>query len=372
MAEFFDRKEEVIDLKLTRYGRYLFSKGKLKPEFYAFFDDDIIYDAAYGPSHAEPQNDIVKRIREDTPRPKGQNSVTGVESDLNLILEPLQDDLMYGTDAQLISLQEEFTAISQKSREKSHVLVQPIGQSKSNSEFMPAWKIQFHKAPLTSCVVNYTGSTDQLALARIPQLETTHKMKTYLETEIIPGSNFGLTEDDSVLAGGPLAMISEARSQLDPQLISEVYTAAEDLDGYNIKESDVYFITGKEDYVFLEIEETNTDFTSENFDIEVFEVTNDADGNEVLTQKYFFEQDDQLEYSSSEITIANNFPDLDDTYVEYWFDIGTDKDIEPIVFCETGLSEKKKDLYADLDIDMACPDTLLDPVYDTTVEEEPC
>ena len=49
-----------------------------------------------------------------------------------------------------------------------------------------------------------------------------------------------------------------------------------------------------------------------------------------------------------------------------------DKEIESIVFCETGLSEKKKDLYADLEIDMTCPDILLDPVYDDTVEEDPC
>ena len=41
---FFNKKEDVIDLQLTQYGKYLLSQGKLKPVYYAFFDDDILYD----------------------------------------------------------------------------------------------------------------------------------------------------------------------------------------------------------------------------------------------------------------------------------------------------------------------------------------
>ena len=39
--EFFDSKEEVIDLQLTQFGRHLLSKGKFKPVYYSFFDDDV-------------------------------------------------------------------------------------------------------------------------------------------------------------------------------------------------------------------------------------------------------------------------------------------------------------------------------------------
>ena len=45
--EFFNRKEEVLDVELTQYGKYLLSVGKFKPSFYAFFDDDVIYDTQY-------------------------------------------------------------------------------------------------------------------------------------------------------------------------------------------------------------------------------------------------------------------------------------------------------------------------------------
>tara|TARA_R110002020_G_scaffold18680_2_gene64811 strand:+ start:5614 stop:7431 length:1818 start_codon:yes stop_codon:yes gene_type:complete len=70
---FFNRKEEVIDIELTQYGKLLLAKGKFKPKKYAFFDDDVIYDAQYmtptDPTSvsnpiAENQNDAGTRIKE--------------------------------------------------------------------------------------------------------------------------------------------------------------------------------------------------------------------------------------------------------------------------------------------------------------------
>ena len=42
--QFFDDKEEVIHFELTSYGRHLLSLGRLKPHFYAFYDDDVLYE----------------------------------------------------------------------------------------------------------------------------------------------------------------------------------------------------------------------------------------------------------------------------------------------------------------------------------------
>jgi hypothetical protein len=47
MAKFIDKKEQVYDLKLTSYGHYLFSIGTFKPTYYAFLDDNVIYDKQY-------------------------------------------------------------------------------------------------------------------------------------------------------------------------------------------------------------------------------------------------------------------------------------------------------------------------------------
>ncbi len=41
--EFFNKKEEVIDLKLTQFGRLLLSKGKFKPVYYSFFDTAVTH-----------------------------------------------------------------------------------------------------------------------------------------------------------------------------------------------------------------------------------------------------------------------------------------------------------------------------------------
>ena len=59
--KFFNKKEDVIDLQLTQYGKYLLSQGKLKPEYYAFFDDDVIYDIGKARS-TETNRETKKRI----------------------------------------------------------------------------------------------------------------------------------------------------------------------------------------------------------------------------------------------------------------------------------------------------------------------
>jgi hypothetical protein len=53
---FFDSKQETINIELTSYGKLLLSKGKFKPVYYAFFDDDVVYDSSYI-NLSESQND---------------------------------------------------------------------------------------------------------------------------------------------------------------------------------------------------------------------------------------------------------------------------------------------------------------------------
>ena len=76
--EFFERKEEVLDIQLTEYGKQKIAAGRFKPAFYAFFDDDIIYDTAYG-GYSERQNNDQDRIFE-TARPKLQTNMAGLQT----------------------------------------------------------------------------------------------------------------------------------------------------------------------------------------------------------------------------------------------------------------------------------------------------
>ena len=67
MATFLNQKEEVIRLELTPYGKEKFSKGEFLPKYYAFYDNDILYDAAHA-GMIETQNNIATRILTQTPR----------------------------------------------------------------------------------------------------------------------------------------------------------------------------------------------------------------------------------------------------------------------------------------------------------------
>ena len=62
---YFNKKEEVFDVQLTSEGRRLLSLGRFKPSYYAFYDDDILYDFGYA-SGTEIQNLAQQRILDET------------------------------------------------------------------------------------------------------------------------------------------------------------------------------------------------------------------------------------------------------------------------------------------------------------------
>ena len=62
---FLDKKEEVIDLILTRKGREKFAQGILNPTHYGFYDDEITYEQRFTDNGAiyEGTSSAVPRIR---------------------------------------------------------------------------------------------------------------------------------------------------------------------------------------------------------------------------------------------------------------------------------------------------------------------
>lgn len=95
MSSFFDIKEDVIDIQITPYGKYLLSKGKFKPHSYAFFDNDILYDGNYA-SLNDRQAELNSRIKE-VPRTKTQYSFSGRETqnkrNIELVRSGLEKDI---------------------------------------------------------------------------------------------------------------------------------------------------------------------------------------------------------------------------------------------------------------------------------------
>lgn len=77
MADYLDKKQDVISFELTKYGRGLLGQGKLRPAHVCFFDDDIIYDLAYVGLNEE-QNASKGRIIYDTPTFRSFNNVKNI------------------------------------------------------------------------------------------------------------------------------------------------------------------------------------------------------------------------------------------------------------------------------------------------------
>ena len=110
---FFNKKQEVIDIQLTKHGRELLLKGAFKPVYYSFHDADVIYDVSYADNLTESQNYTISRVLEESPLVKIIPNFQNSKSEFNKI--PLQ--------------------------RLNNILGQPIGTSDPNSEYAPAWSI---------------------------------------------------------------------------------------------------------------------------------------------------------------------------------------------------------------------------------------
>jgi len=293
---FIDRKEEVIGIELTPYGKYLLSKGKFKPSFYEFFDDDIVYDSNYS-GFSELQADIQTRIKE-TPRSSVQYSFSSAETQMKKNIE-------------LVRSGKEKNSFSSKfvpTAEKHYSLSAPLGNSDVASNKSPAWNINFLKGEIERTIQYSTGSH---ATLQIPQI--TIKTVTY---ETFPTKS-------EVLDSG----------------VSDVNSASK-------RFKDGSFIQIQDDFVLIDIKEENIPFSNENFDIEVYLIDSDKNDNrrnkEILIPLFFEKKKQQV--------VNNILIDSDDDikmtelvgpdFVNHFFNVYVDREINPDTLCKL-LSEEE-------------------------------
>jgi hypothetical protein len=315
---FLDPKQRVIDLELTSYGRHMLSTGRFKPASYAFFDGDIIYDQRFAQSSSavkseELQNEIEGRIQESTPRIAPQSIYRG--SEVGVSNENLAYSLMPGVLAKKAN-----KVNLAQSPEKSYILSEPIGNSAFNSKNIAAWDIGFFKAQLSSSNPWWTGSNNDIPTAFIPQLECDiqYHIDTYQPN---------IEQQNSY----------ENWKSLEPEFEGDQKTA------YSVNapiffENQSYMIY-KDDFALLKVEEVNTEFLKENFELEVYRhMPLTGTGGKVIgysetLEKLYFEGDD--------------VPDT--SRVDYYFDIDIDFEIDEAEYCElrTGAQDKIKNIYND-------------------------
>ena len=120
--EFLNKKEEVIDLVFTRRGKELYAAEGFDPCYYAFFDDEVLYNKAYASDYSTPsaerQNEAESRIRNAVVL-KAQSEWTGS---------------LAGDDANLFGRGPNY-------RYNNH-WGQPIGKSTNFNNYKPAWDIR--------------------------------------------------------------------------------------------------------------------------------------------------------------------------------------------------------------------------------------
>tara|TARA_R110002020_G_scaffold41468_5_gene122294 strand:+ start:166 stop:1209 length:1044 start_codon:yes stop_codon:yes gene_type:complete len=342
---FFDSKEEVLDIQLTQYGRHILSKGEWKPEYYAFFDDNIVYDSKFA-GFQENRNDTKKRIQEETPYLETQHSFTGRDEYLFDGLEDIADRVKLSV------------------YERMNILTDPLGTSSPEATKTPSYSITFLQGEIDSAVNHMTGNTRNENTVNDNTGETTYSHQLLKIPQIESDIEYSITAVDPEDIRTPF--------EADPELTTgNVY-----LDGASVA-------VGPEQILLLVTEE-NAPFDYKNFDIEVFEITEGigALGEQVLTPLSFMKplemvQNnillDKEEAMQQAGRIRGNKPILDPTYVEYYFNVFVDEEVDENLICQSISQLRSKNFYVDMEIN--CPD-LRDPIsadiYASDAEEEDC
>jgi hypothetical protein len=262
---FFDKKSEVINIELTQYGKYLLGRGKFKPVYYEFLDNDVLYDSTYA-SMSEDRNNISNRIKSETPSLRPQYVFSGVETRIKeltkrkVLLQNQTDKLV--KDEELIENTQVY--------EKLYFNSMPLGNSTLDTTY-PALSLNVYNNEISGTNLYKQNNTH---IINIPEV--------ILKNINVSASILQATQD----------MVSTDTNKIF---------------------ADNSYISVEDKSVLLQFFQDNVKNVNENFEIEVYTCETDSSGSEVIKQLYFNKNNDLV---------------VDDsTKVEYYFDIIKDNNI---------------------------------------------
>ena len=308
--EFSNKKEEVLDIQLTSYGKAMLAKGKFKPEFYSFFDDDVLYDSRYT-SEEEKQNYAQTRITEETPSLKAQVIFESLEKQIKKQIS----DIRTGKKSRGESFQNTI--------EKEYALSAPLGKSELSSDNVPSWDITTYGCEFAN---KTSVDTNHPMDIKIPQLNV---KDVCFYTEVT-----AVDRMEKVAA-------TETGSGIGDNQAGHGHQAA----GYSSAYPNGTIIQTYENYLVLEIDELNTEPMKENYDIELFIVEDiDVDGNksEDLIPLMFEKEishvyDGIYDEERFQEELANRDDrERDTNHASFYFNVNVDKEIDHDVLCKVG------------------------------------
>ncbi len=437
--EYFDKKEDVLDIELTPFGELQLFKGTFKPEYYAFFDDEILYDSNYA-NFDEKQKDVKKRIKE-VPRLKTQVQFRGGEFPKYItqkIVEQLEttpgtvEQFVPGTPAKTvemyqymlphlgenlpnnISLQEKTAAITVEHTVEEAHSQGPGNPGQTLDEYYQAQtETYFAKLQKEGQKASQAGSFKRIKFTKqvpavpsqtIPGIPgvpggiiTTHQYPhPVFAQNVLPlplgkcsyDTSFAPAWDVAMLYGeitGSVEMLTSSLRpylkipQLNVDVVYESYVGPSDktqtpdstkhklsnfqeIHDTRYVHEDGTSVHFDEDFVLLKITEEHVPFLKENFDIEVFKVENtDKGGKEydrgierdlfpltflkptltmVDENGLLMSFEEQIAQQEKELNLQ--MQTLSDSFVEHYFNIWVDSEIDKELLCKYAPVEKTK------------------------------
>lgn len=349
--EFFNKKQDVIDIELTSYGKQLLAKGLFKPAYYAFSDDGVVYDSRWisGSNADAEQSDIEQRIQEETPRLKVQARKTAADN-VFFTEEYAEYDTVFGEGIPLAGLLEAQSMEDLKDKIAAHsikysqleaekLLDNLIGTKPFTNSYNPAWNVLFYNGEISSSAPYYQKND---IVKNIPQINCTLKDVGYrLDIQYDPYET--LSKPKNVIAElekrQNVDFFGDTQSRDENGVFFEQIGIVESVT--NDLQEDVEEVVGtffvEKDFLFISLEEANVNLERENFMIEVFEVTTttvgDATGEESLKKMFFADE--------SGLNVGAVAPLLLQDSVENVFHIELDDEINSQIGCYLIGKDKK-------------------------------
>jgi hypothetical protein len=281
---FFDRKEQVIELTLTKFGRHLYSSGKLKAAHYAFFDDDILYDTNHA-GFSENPSSANTRIKRST-RIKPLSSRVGSDRKVKLR-----------------------TTARQVSDEKRGLLTNRIGNSDPLTDYQPSWDVYVARGSISS-----NAQSSQVVW------KVSSGTKETIESENIPQINL----QDLTCSVKPVEV---------PDRMANLY-------GKIFPDGTALTLDMSSGELVINIGEANSPESFDNFDIELFEIEEVEDNNiqGTSSDKHYREELRPLFFEKKSEGIVDdillgdgrdiiNDMRTDPSYASYFLNIETDSQI---------------------------------------------
>ena len=315
---FFDKKEEVISIELTPYGRHLLSLGKLKPTYYAFYDDDVLYNVEAA-GYSETSAEIKTRILDQTPYMKPTVMFQGL------------DDIVRRSELYLETENIRYPSTTNK----LYYLQNALGTCKETSTESPAFKATF-LLNSSSAGTKFQENTT-LPLEQIPQIEVDYDF-----TVSVKNTNQQASE--------------EFVGNVPPEFRSKIFP-------------DGTYFNIDDDNMIVQLLEENGFSLSDSFEIEVFKV--DEIDSEQMTQLKFLPKQQKIvnDYIIDDNDLGASI-EVTPEFVEYYFNLYVDNEISISDLCKGVKSLDAQDIYIDLEVN--CPD-VVDPgtpnIYRTRIKK---